>query len=277
MMRVHIIDIVRGVESYAHQHTVLARFLLNLLLNSLEVDMVMNPNILKREKEKRILAHAYLVDQVAQRVKSRIPDHIEYDELRSVGFIGLMEAVERYDDDKNVPFRVYAEIRVNGAMLDFLRKEDWMPRNLRQQVKEIQRAEHSLTCAGEERSDRNIAKVLHLTEEEVRQVRGETQRRTMISGSMRIGDSEVHYLEDCVADQTQDVLQGLVNAEGEMIVRDALSLLPDKERFVIEKYFLEGLNLRQIGSELGVTESRACQLRKSGVKRMQKMVGHRAA
>ena len=118
--------------------------------------MVMNPNILKREKEKRILAHAYLVDQVAQRVKSRIPDHIEYDELRSVGFIGLMEAIERYDDDKNVPFRVYAEIRVNGAMLDFLRKEDWMPRNLRQQVKEIQRAEHSLTCQGEEHSDRNI-------------------------------------------------------------------------------------------------------------------------
>ena len=88
--------------------------------------MVMNPNILKREKEKRILAHAYLVDQVAQRVKSRIPDHIEYDELRSVGFIGLMEAIERYDDDKNVPFR-YAEIRVNGAMLDFLRKKTGCP------------------------------------------------------------------------------------------------------------------------------------------------------
>ena len=117
------------------------------------------------------MAHAYLVDQVAQRVKSRIPDHIEYDELRSVGFIGLMEAIERYDDDKNVPFRVYAEIRVNGAMLDFLRKEDWMPRNLRQQVKEIQRAEHSLTCQWrrQHRSQR-LAEVLHLSEEEVRQV-----------------------------------------------------------------------------------------------------------
>ena len=62
-----------------------------------------------------------------------------------------------------------------------------------------------------------------------------------------------------------------------MIVRDTLELLPSKERFVIEKYFFEGLNLRQIGTELGVTESRACQLRKSGVKRMQKMVGQRAA
>ena len=240
--------------------------------------MVMNPNILKqREKEKRILAHAYLVDQVAQRVKSRIPDHIEYDELRSVGFIGLMEAIERYDDDKNVPFRVYAEIRVNGAMLDFLRKEDWMPRNLRQQVKEIQRAEHSLTCQGEERSDGNIAKVLRLSEEEVRRVRGETQRRTIISGSLRVGDSEVQFLEDCVADQTQDVVQNLEDLEGNQIVRGALVLLPEKERFVVEQYFLEGLNLRQIGLALGVTESRACQLRKSGVKRMQRLVKQHAA
>lgn len=240
--------------------------------------MVMNPNILKqREKEKRILAHAHLVDQVAQRVKSRIPDHIEYDELRSVGFIGLMEAIERYDDDKNVPFRVYAEIRVNGAMLDFLRKEDWMPRNLRQQVKEIQRAEHSLSCQGEERSDGNIAKVLRLSEEDVRRVRGETQRRTIISGSLRVGDSEVQFLEDCVADQTQDVVQNLEDLEGNQIVREALVNLPEKERFVVEQYFLEGLNLRQIGLSLGVTESRACQLRKSGVKRMQRLVKQHAA
>ena len=240
--------------------------------------MVMNPNILKqREKEKRILAHAYLVEQVAQRVKSRIPDHIEYDELRSVGFIGLMEAIERYDDDKNVPFRVYAEIRVNGAMLDFLRKEDWMPRNLRKQVKEIQRAEHSLTCRGEERSDGNIAKVLQLSEQEVRQVRGETQRRTIISGHLKIGDSEVHFLEDCVADQNQDIVQNLVDNEGDQMVREALTQLPEKERFVVEQYFLKGLNLRQIGVALGVTESRACQLRKSGVKRMQKLVKQRAA
>ena len=240
--------------------------------------MVMSPNILKqREKEKRILAHAYLVDQVAQRVKSRIPDHIEYDELRSVGFIGLMEAMERYDDDKNVPFRMYAEIRVNGAMLDFLRKEDWMPRNLRQQVKEIQRAEHSLTCQGEERSDENIAKVLHLSEEDVRRVRGQTQRRTIISGHLKVGDSEVHFLEDCVADQTQDVVQNLVSTEGDRIVREALTLLPEKERFVVEQYFLQGLNLRQIGLALGVTESRACQLRKAGVNRMQRLVKQHAA
>lgn len=240
--------------------------------------MVMNPNILQqREKEKRIMAHAYLVEQVAQRVKSRIPDHIEYDELRSVGYIGLLEAIERYDDDKNVPFRVYAEIRVNGAMLDFLRKEDWMPRNLRQQVKEIQRAEYSLKCQGQERSDKNIADVLQLSEAEIRKVRGETQRRTIISGSISLGDSEVQFLEECVADTTQDVLQHLVDDEGEMAVRDALCLLPEKEQFVVEKYFLEGLNLREIGAELGVTESRACQLRKSGIKRLQKMVSQRAA
>jgi RNA polymerase sigma factor for flagellar operon FliA len=240
--------------------------------------MVMNPNILKaREKEKRILQYTYLVEQVAQRVKSRIPDHIEYEELLSVGYIGLMEAIERYDGDKKVPFRVYAEIRVNGSMLDFLRKEDWMPRNLRQQVKEIQRAEHSLKCNGKERSDRNIAEILHLSEEEVCKVRGETQRRTMISGHVKLGNSEVQFLEECVADSTQDVLQSLVDTEGEAIVLLALQELKDKERQVLEQYFIEGMNLRQIGQSLGVTESRACQLRKSGIQKLQKLIGMRAA
>ena len=78
-----------------------------------------------------------------------------------------------------------------------------MPRNLRQQVKEIQRAEHKLDLSGEERSDRNIAKVLHLSEAEVRQVRGETQRRTIISGHMI--RFLVHFLKIGVVDQTQDV------------------------------------------------------------------------
>lgn len=239
--------------------------------------MVMNPNILQqRQKEKQVLAHVHLVERVAQRIKRRIPDHIEYQELCSVGYIGLLEAMDRYDDDKNVPFRVYAEIRINGSMIDFLRKEDWMPRNLRQCVKEIQRAEHSLECKGEHSSDRNIASILDLSEQEVRTVRGQAQRRT-ISGSITVGDSEVMFLEECVADKTQDVVQQLIALEGESLVHDAMTQLPEKERFVLQHYFISGLNLREIGEALKVTESRACQLRKSGIARLQKMLVPRAA
>ena len=92
--------------------------------------MVMNSEQMeRRRREDMVRSFAPIVEQLAFRVKRRVPDHVEFDELRSVGYIGLMEAIERYDDDKNVPFRVYAEIRINGAMLDYLRKEDWMPRN----------------------------------------------------------------------------------------------------------------------------------------------------
>ena len=109
--------------------------------------MVMSPDILRqREKEKRFWSTPTWLIRLHNESRAVSQIILNMTNFRSVGFIGLMEAIERYDDDKNVPFRVYAEIRVNGAMLDFLRKEDWMPRNLRQQVKEIQRAEHSLTC-----------------------------------------------------------------------------------------------------------------------------------
>jgi RNA polymerase sigma factor for flagellar operon FliA len=239
--------------------------------------MVMNPQLQKRrEHEKRILEYAYLVEQVAQRVKRRIPEHIEYEELCSIGFIGLLEAMERYDDEKSVPFRVYAEIRVNGAMLDFLRKEDWMPRNLRQQVKEIQRAEHRLQHLGKEQTDRNIAEVLHLSEEEVRNVRGETHRQT-IQGSYKVGDSEMLFLEECVADTSSDIVQQLIDQEGEVLVHQAVQQLPNNERRVVVAYFMYGLNLREIGERLGVTESRACQLRKSGIARLQKWLQPQAA
>jgi RNA polymerase sigma factor for flagellar operon FliA len=234
--------------------------------------MVMNPNILnKREQEQRILEHAHIVEKVAQRIKGRIPNHIEYQELCSIGYIGLLEALERYDDDKNVPFRVYAEIRINGAMIDFLRKEDWMPRNLRQQVKEIQRAEYNLECRGQDKTDRNIAQMLDLSETEVCKVRGEASRRT-ISGSITIGDSQVLFVEECIADESQDIVQQLIADEGEHIVQQAMESLPEKEQFVLTQYFVESQNLREIGELLGVTESRACQLRKSGIRRLQKML-----
>ena len=84
--------------------------------------MVMNAEQMeRRRREELVRSFAPIVEQLAFRVKRRVPDHVELDELRSVGYIGLMEAIERYDDDKNVPFRVYAEIRINGAMLDYLK------------------------------------------------------------------------------------------------------------------------------------------------------------
>jgi RNA polymerase sigma factor for flagellar operon FliA len=233
--------------------------------------MVMNAEQMeRRRREEMVRSFAPIVEKLAFRVKRRVPDHVEFDELRSVGYMGLMEAIERYDDDKNVPFRVYAEIRINGAMLDYLRKEDWMPRNLRQQAKEIQQAEAEMHFHGEAVTDEGIAKRLSTSIKNVQQLKSATQRRTVLSSSVVVGDSEVRFLEECVSARGQDVLENLIGEEKVELVHEAMQKLSYRERVVVEMYFLQSQNLRQIGTVLGVTESRACQLRKSGIEKLQR-------
>lgn len=234
--------------------------------------MVMSNQYLEqRKKEQLVMECAPIVEQVAHRLKRRVPDHVEFDELRSVGYIGLMEAIERYDDDKNVPFRVYAEIRINGAMLDYLRKEDWMPRNLRQQAKTIQSVVRALKSAGDDVTDEEIATRLNMSIEEVRQIRAQTQPRVRVSNHSS-EDFEGDYLETCVADTETSVVDEVIEQENEIRLQEAMQRLPEKEQMVLRLYFIEDQNLREIGSEMGVTESRACQLRKSGVSRLQKLL-----
>ena len=234
--------------------------------------MVMtNHNIEQHRRETLVMEFAPIVEHLAHRIKLRVPDHVEFDELRSVGYIGLMEAIERYDDDKNVPFRVYAEIRINGAMLDYLRKEDWMPRNLRQQAKKLQAVMRQMKQLGIELTDEAIAVEMGMSLTELHQLRGQTQRRIRMSNHAH-EDLEGDYLETCVADGDVSLVDEVIEHENETMVHAAMQELPDNERIVLTLYFIDGQNLREIGEEMGVTESRACQLRKSGVARLQRLL-----
>jgi RNA polymerase sigma factor for flagellar operon FliA len=156
-------------------------------------------------------------------------------------------------------------------MLDYLRKEDWMPRNLRQQAKIIQAVVHELKSAGSDVTDEEIATRLNMSIEEVRQIRGQTQKRVRVS-NQGSEDFDGDYLETCVADTETSVVDDVIEQENEARLQEAMHRLPEKEQMVLQLYFIEGQNLREIGEEMGVTESRACQLRKSGVSRLQKMV-----
>jgi len=226
----------------------------------------------KRQREKAIIAFAPVVNQVAHRLKKRLPDHVDFEELRSVGYIGLIEAIDRYDDQKKVPFRVYAEIRINGAMLDYLRREDWMPRSLRQQMKQLQKATAHLNHLGVEITDIALAEVLQMSLEDTRQLLMDAQSRQVLSSQLVYGDNSAVRLEDILADEGDNALEHLTHIEELQLVKEGLKNLPERERIVLRMYFLENQNLRQIGDFLGLTESRACQLRKNALKELQRQV-----
>ena len=154
-------------------------------------------------------------------------------------------------------------------MLDYLRKEDWMPRNLRQQAKTIQALVRELKSAGTDVTDEEIASRLNMTIEEVRQIRGQT-RNVSVSVIM-VMKILMEIIETCVADSETDVVDEVIEQENEARLHE-MHRLPEKEQRVLELYFVEGHNLREIGEEMGVTESRACQLRKSGVSRLKRLL-----
>jgi len=221
-------------------------------------------------RQERILKYSHLVQNVAYRLKNRVPSHVDFEELHSVGMIGLIEALDRYDDTKGVPFRAYAEIRINGAMLDYLRKEDWVPRSIRKQMRLYQQGLELLKESRLERTDANLAEVLGLTIRETRKLLFETQRRTVLSGEITTSGAEEMYVEEIIEDQEQDVLRDLISSENRQRLYQALEKLPPREKEILEMYYFQGKNLKQIGQTFAITESRACQIRKAAVGLLQR-------
>jgi RNA polymerase sigma factor for flagellar operon FliA len=230
--------------------------------------MVASPKTSNREQQ--ILQYYPLVEQIAYRLKRRVPAHIDFEELRSVGLIGLIEALDRYDHSKGVPFRAYAEIRVNGAMLDYLRKEDWVPRSIRKQMKLLEQGHKILQEKEMAVTDKNLGLVLGLNKEEVRKLLFETQSRVLLSSSINITKAEELFLEEVLEDTDQNILLDFISHEKEERVRDALDMLESREKQVLEMYYFDEQNLRSIGKKFKITESRACQIRKSAIKTLQK-------
>lgn len=218
-----------------------------------------------KTRQEKILRYACLVEKIAYRLKNRIPNHVDFEELHSVGMIGLIEALDRYDDTKGVPFRAYAEIRINGSMLDYLRKEDWVPRSIRQQMKLYQQGVQLLQAKNLELTDENLGMVLGLDHNETRKLLFETQKRLVLSGEITTSSSDEMYIEEIVEDDEQDILAGLISSEDRDRLYEALEQLPSRERAILEMYYFHGQNLKQIGQKFSITESRACQLRKSAV------------
>lgn len=223
-------------------------------------------------RELLILQYASLVDQIAYKIKNRVPQHVDFEELRSVGYIGLIESIDRYDDSKNVPFKVYAEIRINGAMLDYLRKEDWLPRGLRQQLKKMQQAKQELHAQGKEITEYALAEMLQISLDDMHTLIMESQMKQVRSSDAVFSDSDAVLLEDMLTEDSVATIDMLIASESIEKVQEAINQLSDREREILEGYYFDGKNLRQIGLEMGVTESRVCQIRKTALESIRKIL-----
>jgi RNA polymerase sigma factor for flagellar operon FliA len=222
---------------------------------------------LNAEQESVLLEHLPIVRFLARRIHERLPQHVEIEDLVSAGVVGLMDAFAKFDPEKKVQFRSYAQFRIRGAILDSLRTLDWSPRELRRKGRAVEEAIRVLTARmGHAPGAAEIAAELAIGLDEYQQLLGELKGLEI--GTLHVernedsGDEELAYVP---GKPEEDPLFRCLKGELQERLTDAIQHLPDRERLVMTLYYYEEMTMREIGLALGVVESRVSQVHASAV------------
>ncbi|HUX45250.1 MAG TPA: FliA/WhiG family RNA polymerase sigma factor [Terracidiphilus sp.] len=228
--------------------------------------MPANP-FLNGDQERLLLDHLPIVRFLARRIHERLPQHVDMEDLVSAGVVGLMDAFAKFDPNKKVQFRSYAQFRIRGAILDSLRTLDWSPRELRRKGRAVEEAIRVLTARlGHPPGEGEVAAELGISLEEYQQLLGDLK-------GLEIGTLHVEHNEDSGEEELayipgrpdEDPLFRCLRGELEERLTEAIANLPERERLVMTLYYYEEMTMREIGLALGVVESRVSQVHASAV------------
>lgn len=211
------------------------------------------------------MEYAFLVKQIASGFARRLPSNVLFDELVSAGSLGLIDAVDKFDPDKHVTLKTYAQYRIRGAILDELRSMDRYSRSIRKKIQELAAATKKLEeTNGVTPSDEEIAAQLGVTIDEYNDILTQINGATILSMDAFLKtknnetSSETRFLSSLKVKDTPS--EEFDRAEMKALLADAISRLNEKEKLVVSLYYYEELTLKEIGEVLNLTESRICQI-----------------
>jgi RNA polymerase sigma factor for flagellar operon FliA len=229
----------------------------------------------RNARDQLIVRYSPLVKFVAGRVSAGLPQSIEQADLVSYGMFGLIDAIEKFDTDRNIKFETYAITRIKGAIIDELRSIDWVPRSVRAKARAVEQAYASLEASlGRAPTDAEVAGALQISEADLQQIFGQISYIGIVAldevisgGGGERGDSVT--LGDSLADRGEGPMAAFEVEEMKQILAGAINRLGDREKIVLSLYYYENLTLAQIGQVLGVTESRVCQIHTKAVMQLR--------
>lgn len=228
-------------------------------------------------RENIILEYAPLVKVVAGRLSMYLGYNVEYEDLVSYGIFGLIDAIDKFDCLKDVKFETYASLRIRGAILDQIRKMDWIPRTIRQKQKKIDAAIKEIeTRYGRSAKDEEIAKSLGISDDEYLDWQSQMKITNIVSLNEFLEQgsevpNEANRSKSSHFDSPEEVLE---KDELKKMLAEALELLTEKERKVILLYYYEDLTLKEISNILEVSESRISQLHTRALQKMRGKLGN---
>ncbi|PSW11167.1 RNA polymerase sigma factor FliA [Photobacterium rosenbergii] len=212
--------------------------------------------------------YSSLVKRIAHHLMGRLPPSVMLEDLIQAGMIGLLEAQQNYDPTKGASFETFAGIRIRGAMLDDIRRGDWVPRSVYKNNRRISEAISVLeSTLGRDPNDQEIAAHLEMTLEQYHQALND------VNCGRLVGMDDLGVSEDAVANEesVEENLpfQGVVDDNFRQSLAEAIKTLPEREALVLSLYYDEELNLKEIGAVIGVSESRVCQIHSQAMQRLR--------
>lgn len=211
-----------------------------------------------RELETMIRENMPLVGHLVREMLFKVPAHVHRDDLASAGYAALVTAAKAFDAARGIPFGRFAAVRVRGALLDELRSMDWASRSVRARARRAEVARQELTAQlGRTPTPTELAELLGVGVSELADVDDDVQRAAVLS----LQGFAVGTAEDMVTEGSMNPEETLLHRERIGYLHDAVAVLPERLRFVVESSFLQERPLSEVAAELGVTESRISQLR----------------
>ena len=212
-----------------------------------------------RSRDEIIHQYYPLVQKIAYRLANRMPNHIDVEDLIHVGVIGLMEAVDRYNPDQMASFDAYLKIRLQGAMVDELRRSDWVPRSVRDRVQQLEYAISQFYQKHQRKpSMQELAQSLDISESQLESMQRFADIRTVVSIEERI--NEDMRIGDFIEGSQDDPLQVAESSSISDQMQNIISNLPERERIIVDLYYFQEYSFKEIAAILKVTESRISQL-----------------
>ncbi len=222
------------------------------------------------DRDALVRTYLPLVKRIAYHMMTRLPACVEVDDLVQAGLMGLLDAVERFDDEQGAHFETYATQRVRGAMLDELRDADWASRNVRKAGRQIEQAIHVL----QQRHQRPPSEQ-EIAEEMGMQIQAYFELLSDARGAQLIYYEDLHesdgdnFLERFADHTTHGPFDILATHHFKGALAQAVSILPEREKQLMGMYYEQDMNFKEIGAVLGVSESRVCQLHSQAIARLR--------
>jgi RNA polymerase sigma factor for flagellar operon FliA len=212
-----------------------------------------------------------LVKRIAHHLMTRLPPSVEIGDVIQAGLIGLMDAVNRFEETQGAKFETYATQRIRGAMLDELRRHAWVPRSVRKTQRRIEKALAALEHRhGRSPSEGEIATEIGVSLEEYYAMLLEARGNQMLLFEDLEGeDADTEFLDHNCPDEAADPLARIGEERFRKALVAAIDKLPEREKMLMGMYYEQDLNFKEIAAVMGVTESRVCQLHGQAVARLR--------